>query len=102
MHSHILVLSEDGVVYSFGDGDHGKLGHGNEEGQRTPKAIEALQGVRVSSIAAGVQTSLAVAASGVAYGWGYGQNERLGLGLGLTEDHLVPLQYPSEQVRVMV
>ena len=100
MHSHILVLSEDGVVYSFGDGDHGKLGHGNEEGQRTPKAIEALQGVRVSSIAAGAQTSLAVAASGVAYGWGYGGDERLGL--GLTEDQLVPLQYPSEQVRVMV
>eukprot|EP00966_Prymnesium_polylepis_P114063 2636199-Prymnesium_polylepis.1 len=43
---HSLVLSEDGVVYSFGDGDGGKLGHGNEEGQRTPKVIEALQGVR--------------------------------------------------------
>jgi len=96
---HSLVLSEDGVVYSFGEGDFGKLGHGNEERQRTPKAIEALQGVRVSSIAAGAQTSLAVAASGVAYGWGYGEDERLGL--RLTEDQLVPLQYPSEQVRVM-
>mmetsp|Transcript_75075 Transcript_75075/g.207074 ORF Transcript_75075/g.207074 Transcript_75075/m.207074 type:complete len:132 (+) Transcript_75075:100-495(+) len=97
---HSLVLSEDGVVYSFGEGRYGKLGHANKEGQRTPKAIEALQGVRVSSIAAGAQTSLAVAASGVAYGWGYGEDERLGL--GLTQHQPTPLQYRPEQLRMKV
>jgi alpha-tubulin suppressor-like RCC1 family protein len=89
-----LVLSEDGVVYSFGDGEYGKLGHGDEEQQRTPKAIESLQSVKVSSIAAGEDTSLAVAVSGVAYGWGCGEDAKLGL--GLAEDQLTPLQYPGE------
>jgi len=95
---HSLVLSEDGVVCSFGFGDDGRLGHGHKEDQLTPKAIEALLGVKVSSIAAGVCTSLVVAASGVAYGWG-SEDESLGLGaLGLAENQLVPLQYPTEQL----
>ena len=37
---HSLVLSEARVVYSFGFGDGGKLGHGDEEDQLTPKAID--------------------------------------------------------------
>jgi alpha-tubulin suppressor-like RCC1 family protein len=78
---HSLVLSEDGVVYSFGDGFHGRLGHGNNENQHTPRAIEALRGVKVSSIAAGELTSLAVAVSGVAYGWGCVEDGGLGLHL---------------------
>eukprot|EP00966_Prymnesium_polylepis_P270984 6260582-Prymnesium_polylepis.1 len=76
------------------------LGHGDNERQNTPKAIEALRGVRVGSIATGHGTSLAVAASGVAYGWGFGRDERLGL--ERDDNQLVPLQYPSEQVRVKV
>jgi alpha-tubulin suppressor-like RCC1 family protein len=42
-HDHSLLLSEDGVVYSFGRGPSGMLGHGDEEEQRSPKAIVALQ-----------------------------------------------------------
>eukprot|EP00966_Prymnesium_polylepis_P214068 4958142-Prymnesium_polylepis.1 len=100
-HCHSLVLSEDGVVYSFGDGAHGRLGHGDVDLQSTPKAVEALRGVKVSSIAVGRSTSLEVAADGVAYGWGYGEaDERLGL--RLAEDQLTPLQYPTEQLRVEV
>lgn len=39
-----MALTETGEVFSWGDGDFGKLGHGNTERQRRPKQIEALQG----------------------------------------------------------
>jgi len=41
---HSLALAESGEVFSWGDGDYGKLGHGNSDRQRRPKQIEALQG----------------------------------------------------------
>lgn len=41
---HSMALTETGEVFSWGDGDFGKLGHGNTERQRRPKQIEALQG----------------------------------------------------------
>ena len=36
---HTLALSRDGKVYSWGDGDYGKLGHGNTLMQKVPKII---------------------------------------------------------------
>lgn len=42
---HTLCLTVDGEVYSWGDGDYGKLGHGNTATQKYPKLIQGpLQG----------------------------------------------------------
>ena len=60
-----------------------------------------LQGVRVHSVAAGYDTSLAVTSDGETYGWGCGvQHEELHpvLGLELMEDKHVPLKYPGLRV----
>lgn len=40
---HSLAVTDTGEVFSWGDGDFGKLGHGNTDRQRKPKQIEALQ-----------------------------------------------------------
>ena len=68
---HSLALNEGGEVYSFGDGDRGKLGHGDTASQLTPRTIAGLLGVRVHSVAAGTYTSLAVTPDGEVYGWGH-------------------------------
>ena len=79
-HAHTLVCSEDGRVFSFGDGYKGKLGHGDQESCDVPKPIEAehFLGRRVVSVSCGGIHSLAVTEDGSLFTWGCGSDGRLG------------------------
>lgn len=59
-----LALSTDGMVFSWGDGDFGKLGRGGSEGCDLPHNIERLNGLGVTHIECGAQFSLALTKSG--------------------------------------
>lgn len=75
-----MALSSDGKVYSWGEGDDGKLGHGNKNGYEHPQIIEALQGKEITDISCGGAHSAAVTVNGEVYTWGRGRYGRLGHG----------------------
>jgi len=67
--SHCLALTAQGEVYSWGDGDYGALGHGDDEPRIVPSQIESLS--RIERIAAGDNgTSAAVDEEGCLFTWG--------------------------------
>lgn len=65
---------------SWGDGEDGKLGHGDTLTLDTPKIIESLLAKRVVYIACGSSHSAAITSNGELYTWGQGQYGRLGHG----------------------
>jgi len=77
--THSLLLVDDGLVYAFGEGVHGQLGHGDED-EYTPRPIEVLAGVKVVAVAAGAAHSLLLADSGIVYSCGHGEGGQLGQG----------------------
>jgi alpha-tubulin suppressor-like RCC1 family protein len=46
------------VLYTFGDGSAGQLGHGHDRIVFVPRAVKALQGVSVSQVACGGRFTL--------------------------------------------
>ena len=77
---HTLAVSDEGTVYSFGDGSSDALGHGDEEHQLTPRRIESLGDTRISAVAAGGAHSLALTEAGELYSFGWGEYGLLGHG----------------------
>lgn len=73
-------------VYSFGGGHAGKLGHGDEENQVSPKPIDGLSDIQ--AVAAGGSHSLVLTVTGDVYSFGDGAYG--GLGHGDTNHKLMP------------
>jgi alpha-tubulin suppressor-like RCC1 family protein len=74
-------VSTAGKLYSFGCSQYGQLGHGQlgdaDSVQHTPQLVAALQNVRVSAVAAGLDHSLALS-EGKVYSFGSNYHGQLG------------------------
>lgn len=88
--SHTLLLSASWHVFTTGDGAHGKLGHGNTRSFSTPRRVESLMGLTISSISAGHNHSLFITDSGLLYGCG--ANSHGQLGSGDCDDRMLPVR----------
>jgi alpha-tubulin suppressor-like RCC1 family protein len=65
-----FAIGQNGDPFSFGCGIGGTLGHGDTQDQPSPKRVEALRGVRVSTVCVRVSHALALTEDGLVYTWG--------------------------------
>lgn len=72
-------------MFSWGEGDDGKLGHGNKITLERPRFIETLKAKCVRDIACGSSHSAAITSNGELYTWGLGEYGRLGHGDSVTQ-----------------
>jgi alpha-tubulin suppressor-like RCC1 family protein len=93
--SVVFAIGEAGELFSWGYGEHWLLGHGYEQSQPSPKRVEALRGVPVSSVAFGCLHMLALSEDGLVYAWG--KNRGAALGIPQVKQELTPK--PVEALR---
>ena len=87
---HSALISSDGEVFTFGLGEYGCLGHGNDERCNRPKRVEAMVGEHAISAACGWRHTVTLTASGRLYSWGHGGFGQLGHGGAI--NFFLPLQ----------
>ncbi|WP_282944029.1 RCC1 domain-containing protein [Cellulomonas endometrii] len=78
--SHSLALQDDGTVWAWGRGDYGQLGDGQGTSTEVPVQATGWGARTVVAIAAGGDTSAAVASDGTLWMWGAGGWGQLGDG----------------------
>jgi alpha-tubulin suppressor-like RCC1 family protein len=87
--SHSLAWTDTGELYTFGDGDSGRLGHGGNQSELVPRVVEALAGKQVVGAAAGGRHIVVWTGTGEVYTFGLGYSGQLGHGVG-NQNELVP------------
>ncbi|MGJ5818391.1 hypothetical protein [Paludibaculum fermentans] len=75
---HVLVLTNSGTVWGWGDNSQGQLGTGDREPVSGWRAVEGLS--KVKAIAAGAGHSLALTEDGAVWAWGANFEGQLGDG----------------------
>ena len=93
---HALLLTREGQVFAFGQGNCGKLGLGGCWDEAVPRLVEALAKRRTIQIACGIDHSAAVTDNGSVWTWG---DNRFGqLGHGNNRDLATPTRVRTLEV----
>uniref|UniRef100_A0A2A4J9K9 Uncharacterized protein n=1 Tax=Heliothis virescens TaxID=7102 RepID=A0A2A4J9K9_HELVI len=78
-YEHFVLLTDEGRVYTWGNGRRLQLGHGDISSQEEPTEVEALAGIKIIKISAGGWHSLALSTFGDVYAWGWNDTGQLGI-----------------------
>jgi len=78
---HSLARTEEGEVFAWGYNSCGQIGSGTTNNQVTPRKVGGvLNGLKITDIACGQTSSMALSSQGDIYAWGYNGNGQLGIG----------------------
>ena len=90
------AVSNEGYVYTWGDGKLGRLGHCNGKDRvYTPTRLDRLTECRILSVAAGFGHCVAVAERGDLFSWGLNEDGQCGHTPGRGPVHLCPHRVKS-------
>ncbi|KAJ8000858.1 hypothetical protein DPEC_G00184750, partial [Dallia pectoralis] len=94
---HTAVLTKGGVVFTFGSGHYGQLGHNSLSDELRPRVVGELWGAKVTQIACGRHHTLAlVKPSNKIYSFGCGEQGQLGNGVHINQSVPLPVQLPDQ------
>ncbi|XP_036430882.1 probable E3 ubiquitin-protein ligase HERC4 isoform X2 [Colossoma macropomum] len=94
---HTAVLTKGGLLFTFGLGCYGQLGHNSLRDEHRPRLLGGLWGSKVSQIACGRHHTLAlVGSSKTIYSFGCGEQGQLGNGQQTNQCVPLPVCLPAE------
>ena len=75
---HVMLVTKSGDLFSFGHNGRGQLGQGDIVKQTQPTLVEALAGIKTTSIACGHWHSMMLSEFGDVYSCGWNEHKQLG------------------------
>ncbi|CAH1643167.1 unnamed protein product [Spodoptera littoralis] len=93
-YEHFILLTEEGRVYTWGNGRRLQLGHGDISSLEIPTEVNALAGIKIIKISAGGWHSLALSEFGDVYAWGLNDTGQQGI-KHLNEEHNESFSVPT-------
>ncbi|XP_053991691.1 uncharacterized protein LOC128883402 isoform X2 [Hylaeus volcanicus] len=68
--AHSASIDKVGIVYTWGAGSYGRLGHGDDTDMHIPRKIESFGGQSIVQVACGTFHTMAVSRDGKLFSWG--------------------------------
>ncbi len=93
--AHSACVTAGGKLYTWGDGQYGKLGHNSTQPELNPMKVAVLADIEIMNVSCGAFHTLAVDKSGKTYGFGQPKGGKLGV--AETEHTEVPCQIQDFQ-----
>ncbi|XP_013867633.1 probable E3 ubiquitin-protein ligase HERC3 [Austrofundulus limnaeus] len=93
---HTAVLTKHGVVFTFGSGRHGQLGHNSFRDELRPRLVAELWGAKVAKVACGRNHTLVLTDANKVYSFGCGDDGQLGHGEESHPSVPLPVSLPQD------
>lgn len=96
------AVTADGIIYTWGNGNFGRLGYTDILKQPVPRQVDELKNHKITKLALGYYHAAAINQYGVVFSWGRGNSGQLGCGNVLNEDSMKPINALADRFIVDV